>query len=851
MDRWNRIRQQTLQEIAQKKVQANQNKVDPMNKFTTFEPTSIPDILEYVKSPLTSKAFEKFSFVPFTIDINLEVIGYTSDTMQNGIHGGCLPDINKKITFYRIQATPLIKAIRRGGFVVQSEEMPGGIVLENPIVQYSEYFEVCDEFKQPAIHHHVERYDLEAIEKSPDIKSIDCYGFTPALLACSAGLIHPVQILLKRNADFSSATHHGLTPLLAALQTPHRIIAQLLLENPSKLGDLNRCPESGMTALHWAAFYDFVDLVEILLAVGVNPMLRTQFDDYTPAHLAAKYGNSASLNILIQQKGIITVETKRKETLLHVAASVSLTCVKLLLDARCPISRNAVGQTPIDIALKSGRFDIAMLLNAPENMIRNYGGVCTQESKNNSTLFNALRSASTDIVKNYISNKIHQKYEFKEKECMELVEAAIIGRDSTLIEILSQIVDFAKLNICKQVAEAGLYLWLSRLQKFGVTLSGLHIIVKFNNPIFLDEYLKIVPDQSECDLQKAIEVSIQNKAWKSITKLVSHLILQKKKISVIQFLNRSIPLKYVRYLEKINVGPLPIGELAKRCTPNVVMNFICNEMEASNAISGALGSRKIDTVFAILKSFPNARNAGSFANLESRRLFVDKIRKSLTGLLIHGKDAKKRSFHQIIGDNDVSELQIDEIPLFYLAILGGHFWVLECLPQGIDFQRKKKGYSIFGHVARLNHSFEEFFRALIIHFGQQAKVLEIINMKSSKEIQAFHKSDDFVQSLLTIFDKKQPGLWRVIGQFSDLRREISQEVENQARSVGQFKEILNDPGPDLTTAAMFVAHSRQLKLLTSYLNVNICQASDSSGNTILHHLFYQNRKVLLVKLLDE
>jgi hypothetical protein len=72
-------------------------------------------------------------------------------------------------------------------------------------------------------------------------------------------------------------------------------------------------------------------------------------------------------------------------------------------------------------------------------------------------------------------------------------------------------------------------------------------------------------------------------------------------------------------LKKINVGPIPIGELAKRCAPNVVMNFICNEMEASDAISGALGSPKLDIVFEILKSFPNARNAGSFANLESRR----------------------------------------------------------------------------------------------------------------------------------------------------------------------------------------------------------------------------------------
>jgi hypothetical protein len=40
------------------------------------------------------------------------------------------------------------------------------------------------------------------------------------------------------------------------------------------------------------------------------------------------------------------------------------------------------------------------------------------------------------------------------------------------------------------------------------------------------------------------------------------------------------------------------------------------------------------------------------------------------------------------------------------------------------------------------------------------------------------------------------------------------------------------------TAAIFFANSKQLKFLTSYLNANICQGSDSSGNMISHHLFF-------------
>jgi hypothetical protein len=77
---------------------------------------------------------------------------------------------------------------------MQSEEIPGGIVL----------VESCDEFKQPIIHQSIERYDIQAIKKCLDLRSTDGSGFTPALLACSTGLVRPVHILLERKADFST-----------------------------------------------------------------------------------------------------------------------------------------------------------------------------------------------------------------------------------------------------------------------------------------------------------------------------------------------------------------------------------------------------------------------------------------------------------------------------------------------------------------------------------------------------------------------------------------------------------------------------------------------------------------------
>jgi hypothetical protein len=251
-------------------------------------------IRDYANSPLLSPVFGDWKIPLFGVDIRLEMIGYSSDVIQSGIRGGCLPRINKKLNLFAVQTSPFINVIREGGNVA-GPSMSSGVV-KNQILEATEYFERCDELKQPAIHKAIERNNHAAVASSPEMRYVDPYGFTPALLACSVGLADLIPILLKCKADFSSATHHGLTPLLAALQTPNRHIAQMLLENRSILGDLNCCPESGMTALHWAVLYDFADLAAQLLDGGANPMLRTQFDDYTPIHIAAKSGNAVKLS---------------------------------------------------------------------------------------------------------------------------------------------------------------------------------------------------------------------------------------------------------------------------------------------------------------------------------------------------------------------------------------------------------------------------------------------------------------------------------------------------------------------------------------------------------------------------
>jgi hypothetical protein len=131
-------------------------------------------------------------------------------------------------------------------------------------------------------------------------------------------------------------------------------------------------------------------------------------------------------------------------------------------------------------------------------------------------------------------------------------------------------------------------------------------------------------------------------------------------------------------------------------------------LNQQKALSGAYDSGKIDTVFVIFTSFLNAQHIGSFGSTESRQTFIQQIRKLMTSIVVGGNDANKRCFRQIIGDNDVSELPIDEVPLFFLATVSGNFWIFEYLPEDTDFQRKIDESSIFGLVARSRYSFEGF-----------------------------------------------------------------------------------------------------------------------------------------------
>ena len=122
--------------------------------------------------------------------------------------------------------------------------------------------------------------------------------------------------------------------------------------------DLAAAQGDGMTALHWAAFRDDLEVADLLLAADAEVMAATRVGGLTPLWLAAENGSAAMLDRLLTSEADVNVTTSTGAALLMAAAlSGSVEAIDLLvergafLDAR----DTANGQTALMFAAWENR----------------------------------------------------------------------------------------------------------------------------------------------------------------------------------------------------------------------------------------------------------------------------------------------------------------------------------------------------------------------------------------------------------------------------------------------------------------------------------------------------------------
>jgi ankyrin repeat protein len=154
----------------------------------------------------------------------------------------------------------------------------------------------------------------------------------------------------------------GASPVADAAERGDMEAVRALLK---QAGDVNAAQADGMTALHWAAMKNDVQLADILLYASANVKATTRIGSYTPLILAAKNGNAAVLEPLLKNGSDANSRTANGTTALMLAAeSGDVESVRVLLDRGADVNaREAVrGLSAAMFAAASDRAAVVGLL---------------------------------------------------------------------------------------------------------------------------------------------------------------------------------------------------------------------------------------------------------------------------------------------------------------------------------------------------------------------------------------------------------------------------------------------------------------------------------------------------------
>jgi len=131
---------------------------------------------------------------------------------------------------------------------------------------------------------------------------------TEFLQAAGRGDLAKTRLLLSRNANLvSSKNEKGFTALHYAAFYGYPLIAELLL---TKNADVNAKTGSGDTALHYAASYGYKDIAELLLSNKASVDVQDGIGR-TPLYDAAAGGRIEEVRLLLAAKADPNARTSR------------------------------------------------------------------------------------------------------------------------------------------------------------------------------------------------------------------------------------------------------------------------------------------------------------------------------------------------------------------------------------------------------------------------------------------------------------------------------------------------------------------------------------------------------------
>jgi len=167
----------------------------------------------------------------------------------------------------------------------------------------------------------------------------------------------------------------------------------------------------GGTPLHIASYYEYKDIVKLLIKAGANPNARNRYSGGTPLHHASNYGHKYIVKLLIKAGANPNIADNYGNTPLHDAScNGHKDIVKLLLKVGAnPNVINEYGNTPLHLALIKVYKEIVKLLlkvGANPNVSNNNGitPLCFASSnkEHNDTIKILLKAGANPNVSNSV-----------------------------------------------------------------------------------------------------------------------------------------------------------------------------------------------------------------------------------------------------------------------------------------------------------------------------------------------------------------------------------------------------------------------------------------------------------------
>lgn len=154
---------------------------------------------------------------------------------------------------------------------------------------------------------------------------------------------------------FATSAATPVAPIADAAMRRDAAAVQALL---ARGADVNAAQGDGMTALHWAARHNQVDLAGTLIRARANLAAVTRIGAYTPLHVAAEAGAGGVVAALLKAGASARATTTTGVTALHLASlNGDVASINALVAAKADVNAAEPqwGQTPLMVAAGRGR----------------------------------------------------------------------------------------------------------------------------------------------------------------------------------------------------------------------------------------------------------------------------------------------------------------------------------------------------------------------------------------------------------------------------------------------------------------------------------------------------------------